>query len=75
MLAYINLFILTINIKPFLNHSPHERGLPMNDQPIIAQEAAPKSGAGRVVRIVLQWTILGLLLFTCVMAAIRKFGG
>jgi len=47
----------------------------MNDQPIIAQEAAPKSGAGRLVRIILQWTILGLLLFTCVMAAIRKFGG
>ena len=51
------------------------KGPSMNDQPIIAQEAAPKSGAGRVVRIVLQWTILGLLLFTCIMAAIRKFGG
>ena len=75
MLAYINLFISKIKTRPLLNHSPYERGLPMNDQPIIAQEAAPKSGAGRVVRIILQWTILGLLLFTCVMAAIRKFGG
>lgn len=41
----------------------------------IAPEAAPKSKAGRIVRIVVQWTILGLLAFTCIMAAIRKFGG
>jgi len=47
----------------------------MNDQPIVAEEAAPKSKAGKIVRMVLQWTILGLLVFTCFMAAIRKFGG
>jgi hypothetical protein len=47
----------------------------MNDQPITAEEAAPKSKANKVVRMVLQWTILGLLLFTCIMAAVRKFGG
>jgi hypothetical protein len=41
----------------------------------IAPEAAPKSKTGRIVRIVLQWSILGLLAFTCIMAAIRKFGG
>jgi len=41
----------------------------------ISPEAAPKSKTGRIVRIVLQWSILGLLAFTCIMAAIRKFGG
>jgi hypothetical protein len=34
-----------------------------------------KSKTGKIVRWVLQWTILGLLVFTCIMAAIRKFGG
>lgn len=46
----------------------------MNEQ-IIASETAPKSKTGRIVRLVLQWTILGLLAFTCIMAAVRKFGG
>ncbi len=46
----------------------------MNEQ-TIAPEAAPKSKAGRIARLVLQWTILGLLAFTCIMAAVRKFGG
>jgi hypothetical protein len=46
----------------------------MNEQ-TIASETASKSKAGRIVRLVLQWTILGLLAFTCVMAAVRKFGG
>jgi hypothetical protein len=41
----------------------------------IASGTESKSKAGRIVRIVLQWTILGLLAFTCIMAAIRKFGG
>ncbi len=44
-------------------------------EPIVAPDSAAKSKAGRIVRIVLQWTILGLLAFTCIMAAIRKFGG
>jgi hypothetical protein len=35
----------------------------------------PKTKTGKIVRVVLQWTILGLLVFTCIMAAIRKFGG
>jgi large-conductance mechanosensitive channel len=35
------------------------------------QAAAAKTG--RIVRIVLQWLILGLVLFTVVMAAIKKF--
>ncbi|MGE5256800.1 MAG: hypothetical protein ACM3KE_09030 [Hyphomicrobiales bacterium] len=34
-----------------------------------------KTKTGKIVRMVLQWTILGLLVFTCIMAAIRKFGG
>jgi hypothetical protein len=46
----------------------------MSEQ-INAPGAGPKSGTGRFVRIVLQWTILGLLAFTCIMAAYRKFGG
>jgi len=41
----------------------------------IAPEAAHKSKAGKIVRLVLQWAVLGLLAFTCIMAAIRKFGG
>ncbi len=49
---------------------------PINvSEPINAPDDAPKSGAGRIVRIVLQWAILGLLAFTCIMAAYRKFGG
>jgi hypothetical protein len=46
----------------------------MSEQ-IATPEATSKSKTGRIVRIVLQWTILGLLAFTCIMAAIRKFGG
>ena len=46
----------------------------MSEQ-IIAPEAASSGKAGRIVRIVLKWSILGLLAFTCIMAAIRKFGG
>jgi hypothetical protein len=40
-----------------------------------APAAEPKSKVAKIVRVVLQWTILGLLLFTCIMAAVRKFGG
>ena len=40
-----------------------------------ATQEIPKSKTGKIVRMVLQWTILGLLAFTCIMAAIRKFGG
>jgi hypothetical protein len=46
----------------------------MSEQ-ITAPETAPKSKGTRIVRIVLQWAILGLLAFTCIMAAYRKFGG
>jgi hypothetical protein len=41
----------------------------------ITQEAAPKSRTAKIVRQVVQWTVLALLLFTCIMAAYRKFGG
>jgi hypothetical protein len=47
----------------------------MSDQTVISQEASPKSKSGKIIRTVLQWTILGLLVFTCIMAAVRKFGG
>jgi len=43
--------------------------------PIVATQPESKSKAGRIARVVLQWTILGLLAFTCIMAAVRKFGG
>ncbi len=37
--------------------------------------ATPDNKAAKITRVVLQWAILGLVVFTCVMAAIRKFGG
>lgn len=43
--------------------------------PSTSPAAESKTKAGKIVRVVLQWTILGLLVFTCIMAAIRKFGG
>jgi hypothetical protein len=46
----------------------------MSDQ-TLTQEAEPKGGISKIAPVVLKWAILGLLLFTCVMAAIRKFGG
>lgn len=36
---------------------------------------APRSKAMTILRQVVQWGILALLLFTCIMAAYRKFGG
>jgi hypothetical protein len=46
----------------------------MSEQ-IVASQPESKSRTGKIVRVVLQWTILGLLAFTCIMAAVRKFGG
>ena len=43
--------------------------------PVTPPAVETKTKAGKIVRIVLQWAILGLLVFTCIMAAIRKFGG
>ena len=39
------------------------------------QENVPKNKAMSVIRQIVQWSILALLLFTCFMAAYRKFGG
>jgi len=39
------------------------------------QESVPKNKAISIVRQIAQWSILALLLFTCIMAAYRKFGG
>jgi hypothetical protein len=47
----------------------------MSEQTLATEESAPKPKAGRIVRMILQWGILGLLAFTCIMAAVRKFGG
>lgn len=41
----------------------------------IPQETAPKNKGTSIVRQIVQWSILALLLFTCIMAAYRKFGG
>jgi hypothetical protein len=46
----------------------------MSESTVVPQPEST-SKAGRIVRAVLKWSILGLLAFTCVMAAIRKFGG
>ena len=43
--------------------------------PSTSPATGSKTKTGKIVRVVLQWTILGLLVFTCIMAAIRKFGG
>jgi hypothetical protein len=39
------------------------------------QESAPKNKAMSIIRQIVQWSILALLLFTCIMAVYRKFGG
>jgi hypothetical protein len=53
---------------------PKKRRHPMTEQ-TMTQETSPKSKAARIVRQIFQWGILALLLFTCIMAAYRKFGG
>lgn len=45
------------------------------NEPTMTTQTESKTNAGRIARMILQWTILGLLAFTCLMAAIRKFGG
>lgn len=39
------------------------------------QQSVSKSKFATIFRQVVQWTVLALLLFTCIMAAYRKFGG
>jgi hypothetical protein len=41
----------------------------------MAKDSAPKGRTTTIIRQVVQWGILALLLFTCIMAAYRKFGG
>jgi hypothetical protein len=41
----------------------------------MTNEGAPKTRAMTILRQIVQWSILALLLFTCIMAAYRKFGG
>jgi hypothetical protein len=41
----------------------------------VPQESTPANKAKSIARQIFQWVILGLLLFTCIMAAYRKFGG
>jgi hypothetical protein len=40
-----------------------------------AIETKTESKTATLVRRIVCWVVFGLLLFTCVMAAIRKFGG
>jgi hypothetical protein len=37
-------------------------------------QPAPEEAKSGLLRKIIQWTILALLLFTCIMAAVRKFG-
>jgi hypothetical protein len=41
----------------------------------MAKEIAPKSKAVTILGQIIKWSILALVLFTCIMAAYRKFGG
>jgi hypothetical protein len=41
----------------------------------LTQESTPKSTFSSILRQVVQWAVLALLAFTCIMAAYRKFGG
>jgi hypothetical protein len=41
----------------------------------MSHEGKPVDKAKSIARQIFQWVILGLLLFTCIMAAYRKFGG
>jgi hypothetical protein len=41
----------------------------------IEPKSEPKGKASSILRKVIQYLVLGLLLFTCIMAAYRKFGG
>jgi hypothetical protein len=41
----------------------------------LTQEGAPKITFTNILRQVVQWAVLALLAFTCIMAAYRKFGG
>lgn len=47
----------------------------MSDNVPAASAPSSANRMGRIVRLVVQWTILGLLAFTVFMAAWRKFGG
>ena len=42
---------------------------------IMTKESAPAGRAMTIIRKIAQWGILAMLLFTCIMAAYRKFGG
>jgi hypothetical protein len=53
---------------------PRSGGLAMSEQ-ISTREPESSSKRGGIAATVLAWSILGLLIFTCIMAAIRKFGG
>lgn len=39
------------------------------------QQSVPKSRFATILRQFVQWAVLALLVFTCIMAAYRKFGG
>ncbi len=47
----------------------------MSDHVPATPVPSPAGRTSRIVRLVVQWTILGLLAFTVFMAAMRKFGG
>jgi hypothetical protein len=45
----------------------------MSEQTLVG-EAKTETKTAKLIRIILCWVAFGLLVFTCVMAAIKKFG-
>jgi hypothetical protein len=63
---------LLVSIRLLLEGADMSDNVPATPSPSSDSSA---NRTGRIVRLVLQWTILGLLAFTVFMAAWRKFGG
>jgi hypothetical protein len=57
-------------IFPSADHAKEEA---MSEQ-TPASEAKTETKTAKLIRIILCWVAFGLLVFTCVMAAIKKFG-
>jgi hypothetical protein len=52
-----------------------EDGGTLMTEQTMTKERMPQNKTTIILRKIVQWSILALLLFTCIMAAYRKFGG
>jgi hypothetical protein len=59
-------------IFPAADRAFKEKVMP---EPTPAKEAKPETKTARLIRLILCWVAFGALLFTGVMAGIKKFGG